>query len=97
MPDRKEATDDPQHTTAGIRVEGDLYALFRPLLNIPPEQRRLCPQCKHDTWIDTRWCRWCGLDFERRARPRCHPVKLLWISLTVNALLAAWVACLLRG
>jgi hypothetical protein len=57
----------------------DVYLLSRrPDLEVPENRSRICPQCGHETWAETRWCKHCVYDFDRAAIKRCHPVKLLW-------------------
>lgn len=66
-----------------------LIAITENLPDVPDEKARECPQCGVKTWAGSRFCRSCNWDFDRAALSRFHPVKLLALSATLNAVTAA--------
>lgn len=53
---------------------------------IPEGKGRTCPQCRRTAWRESRFCWNCKYDFDRAELPRCHPQKLLLLSVLVQAL-----------
>jgi len=70
----------------------DVYLLSRrPDLEVPEDRSRVCPQCGHETWAETRWCKHCVYDFDRSQLDRCHPKKLIWLLAAVVVLQAGTI------
>lgn len=74
----------------------DVYLLSRrPELEVPADRSRICPQCGHETWAETRWCKHCVYDFDRAQLEWCHPKKLIWLLSSVVAVQAGAILWLL--
>ena len=81
-----ELGDDESNPLGAKRPKNvrDVYFLSRrPDVDVPEGRSRVCPQCNHETWADTRWCKHCVYDFDRAEVLRWHPVKLLWLAVGV--------------
>lgn len=59
---------------------------------IPDEFARQCPQCSKTTWKLSRWCWNCKFDFDRATMHFCHPIKLLYLSTSLNVATCAAIA-----
>lgn len=83
IPPDDDLDEDEEHPLGGERPKNvrDIFFLSRrPDVEVPEGHSRICPQCGHETWADTRWCKHCVYDFDRALVRRWHPIKLLWLA-----------------
>ena len=77
----------PSQSPLNIDQVGNLIVVERRIdPQIPDGKGRRCPQCRRIAWVDSRFCWNCKFDFDRAAIPRCHPKKLLFVSVSINLL-----------
>lgn len=82
--DPSKRAERPQQPIKEVRVvSGD--AIFVQVITEPPTipdgKGRPCPQCHKTAWAESRWCWYCGYDFDRAAIPRICKTKLIGCSL----------------